>query len=124
LGLKGLARRSYCFKSHILPPNRESSMRLTEYQRNSIIKNCQRYFVEANCYLFGSRTDDTKRGGDIDLYIETAETDMNKIVQAKLAFLIALDYELGEQKIDVLIRSQASELLAIHRIAKQTGILL
>lgn len=99
-------------------------MRLTEQQKNSIIKNCQRYFGEANCWLFGSRTDDTKRGGDIDLYIETAETDMNKIVQAKLAFLIALDYELGEQKIDVLIRSQNSELLAIHRIAKKTGILL
>lgn len=99
-------------------------MRLTEHQRNSIIKNCQRYFAEAQCWLFGSRTDDTKRGGDIDLYIETAETDMNKIVQAKLAFLIALDYELGEQKIDVLIRSQGSDVLDIHRIAKQTGILL
>lgn len=99
-------------------------MRLTEYQRNSIINNCQRYFGEAHCWLFGSRTDDTKRGGDIDLYIETTETDINNIIKAKLAFLIALDYELGEQKIDVLIRSKESEILDIHRIAKQTGILL
>ena len=41
---------------------------------------------EAKIYLFGSRTNDTKRGGDIDLYIVATRQDYrSKItIQAKL----------------------------------------
>ena len=99
-------------------------MRLTEYQKNTILNACQRYFDNATCWLFGSRVDDQKRGGDIDLYIETTETDINKIVAAKLAFLVALNRELGEQKIDVVIHQIGREFLPIHQIVKQTGIRL
>lgn len=99
-------------------------MRLTDHQKNTILNACQRYFENAQCWLFGSRVDDQKRGGDIDLYIETPETDTNKIVTAKLAFLVALNRELGEQKIDVVIHQIGRELLPIHQIAKQTGIRL
>lgn len=51
-------------------------MRLTEHQAKVIKKNCQMVFGEqTQVYLFGSRTDDNRRGGDIDLYIlpETQE---------------------------------------------------
>jgi predicted nucleotidyltransferase len=100
------------------------TMRLTQQQKNTISHNCLHYFTDAQCWLFGSRTDDNKRGGDIDLYIETSETDSQKLMQSKLAFLVALDCALGEQKIDVVIRCRQHELLPIHQIAKQTGILL
>lgn len=99
-------------------------MRLTEHQKNTILNACQRYFENAECWLFGSRVDDQKRGGDIDLYIETKETDVNKLVAAKLAFLVLLNRELGEQKIDVVIHRMGSEFLPIHNVAKQTGIRL
>jgi predicted nucleotidyltransferase len=99
-------------------------MRLTDHQKNTILNASQCYFNDAKCWLFGSRVDDQKRGGDIDLYIETTETDINKIVTAKLAFLVALNRELGEQKIDVVIHRMDSEFLPIHYIAKQTGIRL
>lgn len=99
-------------------------MRLTPHQKNIILNACQRYFENAQCWLFGSRVDDQKRGGDIDLYIETSETDTNKIVTAKLAFLVALNRELGEQKIDVVIHQIGGEFLPIHQVAKQTGIRL
>lgn len=99
-------------------------MRLTNHQKTTILNACQRYFENAECWLFGSRVDDQKRGGDIDLYIETTETDVDKIVAAKLAFLVALHRELGEQKIDVVIHRMGGEFLPIHQIAKQTGIRL
>jgi predicted nucleotidyltransferase len=99
-------------------------MRLTAHQKTTILNACRQYFGNTECWLFGSRTDDQKRGGDIDLYIETTETDITKITQAKLNFLVALNRELGEQKIDVIIRRLNTEVLPIHQIAKTTGIRL
>ncbi|QEP43559.1 hypothetical protein D5085_10775 [Ectothiorhodospiraceae bacterium BW-2] len=50
--------------------------------------------------LFGSRLDDSKRGGDIDLLIETDISQPDELVKAKNRFLAQLYRELGEQKID------------------------
>ena len=44
-------------------------MRLTPFEQNSIKKTFSETFKSGKIYLFGSRTDDTQRGGDIDLYI-------------------------------------------------------
>ena len=45
-------------------------------------------------WLFGSRTDPTKKGGDIDLYIET---EINEdILRKKLKFLVKLGNEIGD----------------------------
>ncbi|MDD5228622.1 MAG: nucleotidyltransferase domain-containing protein [Methylococcales bacterium] len=99
-------------------------MRLTEKQQTIIRAACEQHFSDGKCWLFGSRVDDNKRGGDIDLYIETSEADVTNVVNAKLAFLVTLTRQLGEQKIDVVVHRANSELLPIHQIAKQTGILL
>ena len=48
-------------------------MRLTEAERNSIRTIIFHLDPEAQIYLFGSRTDDKKRGGDIDLLILSAK---------------------------------------------------
>ena len=47
-----------------------ATMRLDEKTRQEIRQAARRFF-EADVYLFGSRADDSRRGGDIDLYIET-----------------------------------------------------
>ncbi len=49
-------------------------------------------------YLFGSRIDDQKRGGDIDLLIISKKLDREKIRQIKFNFYD----EFGEQQIDIL----------------------
>lgn len=101
-------------------------MRLTLQQQTAIRTTVAETFGEgANIWLFGSRVDDNKRGGDIDLLIETNESDVIAIVNAELAFLTKLQMKLGEQKIDVLVDYPTRKYTPpIFTIAKQTGIQL
>jgi predicted nucleotidyltransferase len=48
-------------------------MRLNQKQLTSIKTNFNNCFDNGKIYLFGSRVDDTKKGGDIDLYISTQD---------------------------------------------------
>jgi predicted nucleotidyltransferase len=101
-------------------------MRLSE-QQCSVIRTAvaENFGVDANVWLFGSRLDDTARGGDIDLYIEADTDDADAIVNAKLRFLVTLHKKLGEQKIDVVIRRPGfKEDLPIYQVAGQTGVKL
>ena len=98
-------------------------MRLTRFQQQTIRQNACRYFGElTQVWLFGSRVDDDKRGGDIDLYIEPENQEIAALALAKLHFLRALHSALGEQKIDVVLRPKTAKALPIYEIAKETGI--
>ncbi len=101
-------------------------MRLTDVQAQQIRDSAAKYFgMDTRVWLFGSRTDPQRRGGDIDLYIEPAIQTADEIVDAKLRLLRELHAVLGEQKIDVIIRRDAFKSeLPIHRIARETGIRL
>lgn len=98
-------------------------MRISKFQQQVIVDNTLKFLGQsAKVWLFGSRTDDLKKGGDIDLYIET---DLSvKFVSAKLDLLGALQDVFGEQKIDILVRVRSNPMSAIQIIAKDTGILL
>lgn len=77
-------------------------MRLTPFERQTISELAHRHFgKDSVAYLFGSRTRDDLRGGDIDLLIETGS---NGPVQysSQLAFRSELKCRIGDQKIDVL----------------------
>lgn len=81
--------------------------------------------AEDHLWLFGSRVDLNKRGGDIDLYIETHQADAADAVRQKSQFLVAIFRELEEQKIDVVLnRVGLSPPLPIYAIARQEGVLL
>ncbi|MCL5030367.1 MAG: nucleotidyltransferase domain-containing protein [Bacteroidetes bacterium] len=76
---------------------------------------------DAKVYLFGSRTDDNKKGGDIDLYIETDVKE--NIFEKKIKIMGALHKVLGEQKIDIVINNFSSDKY-IYTVAKIEGLLL
>ncbi|NEX17947.1 MAG: DNA polymerase III subunit beta [Halochromatium sp.] len=99
-------------------------MRLNDHQRQTIKSATLSCFgPNASVRLFGSRTDDCKRGGDIDLLISTSLTEPNAIANAEIAFQVQLQQVLGEQHIDVLVDYPNRRLRPpIFTIAEQTGI--
>lgn len=73
-------------------------MRLTAQQQATVRATVLETFgADAQVRLFGSRADDNKRGGDIDLLITASKTDVQTILFAELALLAKLEIELGEQ---------------------------
>lgn len=99
-------------------------MRITEYQKEQIKKNVEIIFGSASkVYLFGSRVDDNKRGGDIDLFIECNE-EYNSY-DNKIELLAKLYSAIGEQKIDIVLKDKNKNddrLIAKEALTK--GILL
>jgi predicted nucleotidyltransferase len=95
-------------------------MRLTDSERKIIKESAKNIFgTRAKVFLFGSRVDDSLKGGDIDLYIETEKQTQ---LQDKISFITNLKWKLGDQKIDVLVNSPNSKQKDIYRIARETGI--
>ena len=95
-------------------------MRLTEFEINAIKQSAHEVFgANAQVFLFGSRVDDAKKGGDIDLYIKT---EAGKDFKHKIRFLLALEQKIGEQKIDVVFAED--EARPIEQQAISTGVLL
>jgi len=76
-------------------------MRLTNSEVKAITSIFKEVFKSGQIYLFGSRVDDSLRGGDIDLYIQT--DNMDNLMEKKIEFLVSLKRKIGEQKIDVVI---------------------
>lgn len=98
-------------------------MRLTPREREVIRQSVRECFdAQAEVRLFGSRTDDSRKGGDIDLLVDTRLTDPALIARAHHRFLAQLYARLGEQKIDVLIDyPNRQTVLPIYDIARAKG---
>jgi predicted nucleotidyltransferase len=79
--------------------------------------------AEAVVRLFGSRVDDTQRGGDIDLLIDPGHPLAHR-VQEECRLAARLYIKLGGRKVDVLIRDASASLLPIYEQALRNGIVL
>jgi predicted nucleotidyltransferase len=100
-------------------------MRLTEKEITSIKAVTNLVFGENACViLFGSRTEDNKKGGDIDLLIKCKNSiSRDELYQMKLKFLVLLKKSIGDQKIDILIDGgQVNN--SIFRSVENEGVLL
>ncbi|MDP1659470.1 MAG: hypothetical protein Q8L73_09005 [Methylotenera sp.] len=51
--------------------------------------------------FFGSRVDDTRKGGDIDLYIVTDQ--QSRLGEKRIDFLAQIKHKIGDQRIDLVI---------------------
>ena len=99
-------------------------MRLTDAQRTIIKAAVARTIgADSKVWLFGSRVDDNKRGGDIDLLVETKRFIPNR-VSALCSLEGALVMGLGERRIDVLLNDGRASDTSLFSVAKKTGVLL
>jgi predicted nucleotidyltransferase len=101
-------------------------MRLDDTQLTAVRQCATECFgKDARVWLFGSRTDDAARGGDIDLLVEVASGDLVEALRAKYDFLARLKQRIGDQRIDVVV-STAGRMPTppIVEVAKSTGIRL
>lgn len=96
-------------------------MRIDNKTLNIIKKLSTEYFGEdCEVRIFGSRVDDLRRGGDIDIYIETSK-DID--LETKAGFLKDLKLAIGEQRIDLLVQKRGRPLKdSIYEYAKTTGV--
>jgi predicted nucleotidyltransferase len=96
-------------------------MRLSQANAAVIKAEVQNIFGrDARVWLFGSRVDDTARGGDIDLLIE-ADADPEYALNGELRLYARLIRRLGDQKIDIVVHREGTPLAPIHESALHTG---
>lgn len=93
-------------------------MRLDERTLKIIKLLEEKYFGQyCEVRIFGSRVNDTKRGGDIDIYVKT---DLNDdVLEKKASFLAELKMKIGDQKVE---NTKNPEKSSIYEIARTTGI--
>jgi len=93
-------------------------MRLSEPEKEHILLAVRQFDAGARVFLFGSRADDTKKGGDIDLLILSRSIGTREKQRIRGLICDAV----GDQRIDIVVASDAGNPLA--RIAQDTGVLL
>ena len=94
-------------------------MRLTDVQRAAIREAVRTHFgPDASVFLFGSRVDDTRRGGDIDLLVELHDVSPEAF-DAKLRTLADIHRRIGERKIDLVLAGPASDRPIIHEARRR-----
>lgn len=97
-------------------------MRLTQEQQAAIRSASTEVFGEdVGVWLFGSRADDGKKGGDIDLLISPGAEARDQAFARKIRLLTKLERVLGERKIDIVIEAQ-NDARPIVEIARSTGV--
>ena len=74
---------------------------------------------EAKLYLFGSRTDDDKQGGDIDLLVVSQKLTKKDLRLLRIDFFQAF----GEQKLDIILDKGDFEN-PFNKLISQKAILL
>ena len=81
-------------------------MRLSQKEISAIKGNILNYDEDAKIYLFGSRTNDKAKGGDIDVLVISNKIGFNE----KMKIRIGLFNEIEEQKLDLIVRKDLDDV--------------
>jgi len=95
-------------------------MRLSPEVTRVIQDTFVQVFERGDLYLFGSRVDDTRKGGDIDLYIDTDNREC--LGEKRIEFLARIKRHIGNQRIDLVVARGFKR--SIDEVATSKGILL
>lgn len=97
------------WKINVMEKSSIEKMRLSKKYIEVIKAKFNEFFKDGDIYLFGSRVDEEKKGGDIDLYFVLKEH--NHLFEKKIKFLSRVKRELGEQKIDIIFNQDKNRLI-------------
>ena len=97
-------------------------MRLTNHEITSIKQTIHELDSKAQIYLFGSRADDTKKGGDIDLLILSDKIE--NTLKTRIDIEIKICDLIGDQKIDIIVAKDKHDARPIVQIALINGVLM
>jgi predicted nucleotidyltransferase len=103
-------------------------MGVAPQQVETVRRLARRHFGDdAEIWLFGSRVDDGKKGGDYDFLIETSLDKADAIVERRIALIADLQSSgpFEDEKIDVIVKRRGSVFeIPIYAIAKEEGVRL
>jgi predicted nucleotidyltransferase len=99
----------------------EGRMRISEYERETIVRAVESVDRDASVWLFGSRADDKKKGGDIDIAVLSDKIHDNTTEELKIKRFICDN--IGEQQIDI-VSSGPDKQNTFFRLAVKEGIKL
>ena len=95
-------------------------MRLSKREIEAILQVAEDiYGTDVKVYLFGSRVDDSRRGGDIDLLVRT--TFEKKGILDRVRMAARIKSLIGDQKIDIIGDYEDNQVV---QEALKNGILL
>ena len=100
----------------------KKKVRLSDKEIQIIKETAREIFgSDAKVYIFGSRANLNKKGGDIDIFIET---DKETSLQDELKFLTKLEMEGIERKVDLVAKNPYKKEKSIFKEAKEKGVLI
>lgn len=95
-------------------------MRLTATEQLTIKRILRSVDPQGEVLLFGSRADDLRRGGDIDLlWCTSRKVDLRTQLRTQWQLESACDTH-----VDLLVCAPGEPEQPIHQIARQTGVML
>jgi predicted nucleotidyltransferase len=84
-------------------------MRISKAEEKVLTEAVQTADADARIWLFGSRTDDAKKGGDIDIAILSPKIGVSERMKIRRSITDIL----GEQKIDIVVSADGSEPFSV-----------
>ncbi len=84
-------------------------MRLSLKEQQVIKKILKEIFGDVKIYIFGSRLDDSKKGGDVDIFLQISKPIKNK--RAKRARAKLLLEEKLLKPIDIILEEDANQFI-------------
>lgn len=94
-------------------------MRLNQNQVKILKDKLETICSSAQLYLFGSRVDDDKKGGDIDLIVVSKEVTKKDLRYLRIEFF----KHFGEQKLDIILDDGEFKNPFIKHILKKAVLL-
>ena len=95
-------------------------MRLAPHEVETIREEIRQSDPAAEIYLYGSRANDSAKGGDIDLLVVSDQLHFREVLRLRTRILDRI----GWQQLDLLVRPQDQLAEPLAALALETGLKL